>query len=102
MGKRKPAHTGATPKQKFHITSNLVESLELPKDLMYGAVLVTVTGNTEMLVENYRGIIEYTSERIRVQTKNCQVQVQGQQLLIAYYTNDEMKITGNICQIQYL
>ena len=80
----------------------LVESLELPKDLMYGAVLVTVTGNSEMLVENFRGIIEYTSERIRVQTKNCQVQIQGQKLLIAYYTNEEMKITGTICQIQYL
>lgn len=69
---------------------------------MYGAVLVTITGNSEMLVENYRGIIEYTSERIRVQTKTCQVQVQGQQLLIAYYTNDEMKITGKICAVQYL
>lgn len=78
-----------------------MESLELPKDLMYGAVLVTVTGTSELLLENYRGIIEYTSERIRVQTKTCQVQVRGQCLLIAYYTNDEMKITGKICEISY-
>lgn len=82
--------------------SNFIESLELPKDLMYGSVLVTVTGTSEMLLENYRGIIEYTSERIRVQTKHCQIQIQGQRLLIAYYTNDEMKITGNICEITYL
>lgn len=68
---------------------------------MYGAVLVTVTGNTEMLLENYKGIIEYTSERIRVQTKTCQVEVRGKQLLIAYYTNDEMKITGKICEVIY-
>ena len=68
---------------------------------MYGAVLVTITGTSEILLENYRGIIEYTSERIRVQTKTCQVEVQGQCLLIAYYTNDEMKITGRICAVLY-
>lgn len=68
---------------------------------MYGAVLVTVTGTSEILLENYRGIIEYTGERIRVQTKTCQVEIRGQCLLIAYYTNDEMKITGQICAVIY-
>ncbi len=36
-----------------------VESLELPKDLMYGAVLVSITGRQELLIENYRGILAY-------------------------------------------
>lgn len=83
------------------VKSNIVSSLELPRDLMYGASLVTVTGNFELLLENYKGILEYTSERIRVQAKNCLIEVRGQRLLIAYYTNDEMKITGKICEIAY-
>ena len=83
------------------VKSNIVESLELPKDLMYGAVIVTVTGNREVLIENYKGILEYTGEKIRVQTKSCQVMVSGKQLLVEYYTNDEMKITGLIHQIVY-
>ena len=83
------------------VKSNIVESLELPKDLIYGAVIVTVTGKNEVLIENYKGILEYTGEKIRVQTKSCQVMVSGKQLLIEYYTNDEMKITGLIHQIVY-
>ncbi len=87
--------------RRNRVKSNIVESLELPKDLMYGAVIVTVTGRTEALVENYRGIIEYTCEKIRLQTKGCQVEIRGKQLLIQYYTNDEMKVTGFIHEIIY-
>lgn len=89
-------------KQKRNrVKSNIVESLELPKDLMYGAVIVTATGRTEVLIENYRGIIEYTCEKIRLQTKGCQVEIRGKRLLIQYYTNDEMKVTGFIHEIIY-
>ena len=55
------------------VKTNIVESLELPRDIMYGAVIITAMGRNQVLVENYKGIIEYTREKIRLQTKNCQV-----------------------------
>lgn len=79
----------------------VVEKLELSKDLILGAAVVTVTGQTEAYIENYRGIIEYTSECIRLQTKTCVIEVRGRSLDIRYYTNDEMKITGYIISINY-
>lgn len=79
----------------------IVEKLLLPKDLMLGAAVVTVTGQSEVYVENYRGIIEYTSERICLQTKTCSIELEGRSLDIGYYTNDEMKITGHISKISY-
>ncbi len=80
---------------------NLVESLQLPKDLMLGSVILTVTGQKEAYVENYRGIIEYTTRQIRLQTKTCQLLICGCDLSIDYYSNDEMKITGMIQDIKY-
>ena len=89
-------------KQKLKkVKANIVKSLELPKDLLYGAVIVTVTGKSEVLIENYRGIIEYTCEKVRLQTKTCQVEIRGKRLFIEYYTNDEMKVTGFIHEIIY-
>ncbi|MBO5371301.1 MAG: YabP/YqfC family sporulation protein [Lachnospiraceae bacterium] len=79
----------------------LVENLELPKDLVYGAVLVTITGRQEVLVENYRGILEYDQVHISLQTKTCRLLIQGKNLHIAYYTNEEMKITGIIDSVEY-
>lgn len=98
MGKRKKAGLGQT---KENIKSNIVESLELPRDIMYGAVIISAMGNRQVLVENYKGIIEYTTEKIRLQTKNCQVTILGKQLVVEYYTNEEMKVTGFIQGILY-
>ena len=80
---------------------NLVESLQLPKDLLLGSVLLTITGQKEAYIENYRGIIEYTSQQIRLQTKTCQLIIIGCNLSIDYYSNEEMKITGMIYEIKY-
>lgn len=88
-------------KNLTQVKSNIVESLELPRDIVYGAVIITAMGRSEVLIENYKGIIDYTREKIRLQTKNCQVSVVGTQLVVEYYTNEEMKITGCIQGILY-
>ena len=49
----------------------IVESLKLPKDSMLGDSIVTVTGNREAFIENYKGILEYTKESIVFREKNC-------------------------------
>ena len=98
MGKEKRTRLGQV---KENVKSNIVESLELPIDIMYGAVIITAMGSNQVLVENYKGIIEYTQEKIRLQTKTCQVTIQGKRLIVEYYTNEEMKITGYIQGILY-
>lgn len=83
------------------IKKDVVEGLDLPKDILYGAVIVTAMGPYEAYIENYKGIMEYTDCKIKIQTKNCRLEILGKQLLIAYYTNEEMKITGTIQSINY-
>ncbi|MDO4311881.1 MAG: YabP/YqfC family sporulation protein [Eubacteriales bacterium] len=74
----------------------------MPKDVVLGAPILTVTGQAELLVENYRGILEYTDLLIRIQTKTGQIRITGKRLQVEYYTNDEMKITGKITEIEYI
>ena len=76
-------------------------NLELPRDIVYGAVIISAMGRNEVLIENYKGIIDYTREKIRLQTKTCQVIIVGKRLVVEYYTNEEMKITGFIEGILY-
>ncbi len=80
----------------------LVESLKLPKDICMGALKVTMTGNREAWIENYRGILEYTEKIILLQAKTCQVSFEGTGLSIDYYTNEDMKISGCISCVKYL
>ena len=79
----------------------MTDALNLPKDLMLGAVIITITGKHEAYVENYMSLIEYTEELIRIQTKTCKLEIRGLHLDISYYTTDEMKITGEIQEVKY-
>ena len=80
----------------------LVESLKLPKDSLLGASIVTVTGNSDAFIENYKGLIEYTDENILLQGKTCRILIQGKRLAIEYYTNEDMKVTGRIEGVSYI
>ena len=78
-----------------------MESLKVPKDFLLGASIVTLTGNTDVFVENYKGIIEYTSQMILLQGKTCKIEICGRRLNIVYYTNEDMKITGWVEAVRY-
>ena len=80
----------------------MAESLKLPKDSVLGASIVTITGNRDVIVENYKGIIEYTDCRIILQGKNCKIEICGKRLNILYYTNEDMKISGWIENVRYM
>ncbi|MCI8324346.1 MAG: sporulation protein [Lachnospiraceae bacterium] len=80
----------------------IVESLKLPKDTMLGAAIVTITGNREAFIENYKGILEYTTESIVLQGKNAKICFEGSSLSIDYYTNEDMKISGKIDALRYI
>lgn len=80
----------------------LVDTLKLPKEVCLGAIRITLTGNREAWIENYRGILEYSSEGILLQGKTCQVRLEGSNLSIDYYTNEDMKVSGCITSVRYL
>ena len=80
----------------------LLETLQLPKDVCLGTIRVTLTGNTEVWIENYKGLLEYSENTVLLQGKNCQVCFEGASLTIDYYTNEDMKISGCIQSVRYL
>lgn len=95
--KKKTMKNTAVPKESRK--ELLVESLKLPKDMMMGAFMLSMTGNREAFIENYRGILEYTDTCILLQAKTGQVRFTGTGLVIEYYTNEDMKIGGCIASV---
>lgn len=87
--------------QKLSYLEELSSRLHLPSDILAGAPIITATGRNEICLENYKGIIEYNGNLIKVQTKVCRICIEGKQLNILYFTEDEMRITGYIQAIYY-
>lgn len=87
--------------KKNSIAYRVTEHLELPKDLMLGEPIVTITGRSDLTIENYKGILEYQQDKIRLSLKRGQIEIYGNALKIEYYTNDDMRISGCIDRVEY-
>lgn len=86
---------------KKNLKSRITDAAGIPKDVILGVPIISVTGQNEACIENYRGILEYTDKLIRIQTKLGKIHVTGRGLHIEHYNNDEMKITGHITTLEF-
>lgn len=78
------------------------EKLNLCPDILEGATVVNMYGKHMALVENYKSIIEYSPEQIKLQGKHVKLLIQGECLQIERFTRDDCKIQGNIDFVQYV
>ena len=44
---------------KISINEKIVNACELPKDVMWGASIISITGNREIYIENFKNIIKF-------------------------------------------
>lgn len=75
-------------------------SLNLPKDIFMGASIMHITGKYEVYIENFKKLIEYNDEMIKIQAVTCTICIYGKKLQIEYFNNDDMKIVGRISKIE--
>lgn len=78
-----------------------VEALGLPRDVMLGDILIHFTGSYEAVVENFRSLLIYTDTYIKIKAAGCMVVFKGQRLEIETYTEDALKITGQIQSVEF-
>ena len=99
MKKRRTGGKKALENGSPSVRENLVTALEVPGDLAYQDTIVTITGPTQAVIENYRCILSYTSEKLVVLTKRGKVTLCGKRLEIPCYTPVEMQVRGLITGI---
>ena len=84
------------------LTSALTSVLELPKEVIMNLPLITLIGHEDMTIENFKGILEYSEERIRINTTTGIVMVEGKKLVLKQVTSDNIGIAGIIGKIEFL
>jgi len=72
------------------------ERLALPGESLPGQVLVEITGDSRVLIENHRGIREYSRERIGINVRYGAVQICGSCLEVRRMTKEVLVICGKI------
>jgi len=80
----------------------LVEALELPKEILLDMTKLTMLGNNNLVIENYKGIVEYENDRIRINTAKGLIRIQGEDLKIKEITSEDIMISGRIGSLEFL
>ncbi|MCI8726932.1 MAG: sporulation protein [Hungatella sp.] len=78
------------------VKDQTASALSIPKDVIPGEPMVTMTGRQKVYIENYHRIVSFQDEEIKLQAKTCRILVHGKRLRIEYYTRDDMLIAGQI------
>jgi len=79
----------------------LANAFDLPKELVIDIPKITLIGNREMAIENHRGIIQYTTEKIRISVAGGELIVSGKELFINSILLEEIIIYGEFHQITF-
>ncbi len=94
--KKKEKEPGAGLKEK------VTEILELPKEVILDLPKITLVGAGNLILENYKGIIEYSEERVRINTSIGIVKITGSRLVIKEITSEDIMVDGDIESFEFL
>ena len=74
--------------------------LEIPEEVYSNTPKLTITGFNELIIENYKGILEYEETYTSISTYIGIVNITGYKLNLEKMTNDDIKIIGMIENIE--
>ena len=72
------------------------DMLEIPREIYSDEPKLIITGFNEMIIENYKGILEYEDYYITINTYIGTININGFNLNLEKMTEDNIKITGKI------
>lgn len=70
--------------------------LELPKEVYTNEPKLIINGFEELIIENYKGILEYEDFLVRINTYLGIININGYNLNLETMTNDDIRVTGKI------
>ncbi len=89
-------------KVKKNLKKELSAAFEMPEEIVLDLPLISLRGFEEAVIENYKGIIEYSTEKIRVNTSVGILRLTGENMFIKCLDADNIVITGKIKSAEFL
>lgn len=83
-------------KKNRNAISKINRILEMPQEVYTDTPKITITGFNEMIIENFKGILEYEDYYIRINTSLGIVNINGYELRLENMTNDDIKVNGKV------
>ena len=70
--------------------------LEIPQEVCTNIPKIIITGFDEIIIENFKGILEYEEFFVRINTHIGIININGFGLNLENMTNDDIKVSGKV------
>lgn len=80
---------------------SLAHKLDIPQDIVLDLPRITMLGNKQVLIENHKGIIEYTSTLVRIKLSQGELVIIGTQLLLGNLQAEQILVEGVVGEVKY-
>lgn len=101
LAKKKKKKEKKHEEKNVSMKEKLAEMLELPKEIVMNIPKMTLIGSRDLIIENYKGIIEYENSRIRINTGAGVIKVMGNLLTIKEITSEDIMVSGDISSLEF-
>ena len=82
--------------KKRNYNNKIDRMLELPQEVYSNVPKIIITGFDEMVIENFKGILEYEEFFVRINTHIGLININGYGLSLENMTDDDIKVKGKI------
>ena len=79
----------------------IVNILDIPREVTTNTPKIVITGFDEILIENYKGILEYEDFFVRINTYIGIVNINGFNLKLNQMSDDDILISGKIENLDF-
>ena len=83
------------------LRKKLNKILDMPSEIVLNTPKITLDSNESILIENYKGILEYSDVFVRVNTSDYAIAISGEKLVIDYMTKEEISVSGKLIRVEY-
>ena len=83
------------------IPEEIAGRLDLPAETVAGVPKLTVTGRRRALIENHRGLLQYSRDRIEVDGGRVRLRIRGANLQLVAMDRSDLLISGVILSAEF-
>lgn len=80
----------------------IADALDLPLDVLRDIPRIEIIGSSRVNVENFRGILDYGENSIKINSNTGIIKIDGDGLLIESISDEGVFVQGRILRVEFL
>lgn len=85
----------------YNTKRNIADKLDLPRDIILNMPQIKVTGKSEIVIENHRGIVLFDENQIKINSGVGLISIYGSKFEVLFMGGSTITIGGRFNSIVY-